>query len=142
MVEPGDLGPRDIPRPPAPEHVPLQGLEPAVREHVLPPPPRHPEQIEVRELQRESHPVMCRPVAEERHVERFPVERHEEVELAGQARELPEESALFTVVAREELAENQVPIADHAEPNGEDRRRREPARLEVEEEHPPGTASA
>src|SRR5258705_13157489 len=76
-----------------------------------------------------------RPVAEERHVERLAVEGDEEIVLSHDPRELGEERPLFRVVAREELAKNQIPIADETESDQKDGRRGEAARLDVHVEH-------
>ncbi len=136
MVGAGDFRAVDVAGAEPPEHPPLEGLQPAIGEAVLPASPHHPEQIEVRDRGFESQPVIDRAVAQKREVEGLPVVGDEEIVLGQDPLHLGDQGSLLRVVASEELAKDEIPISDMAEPDQEDGLRLEPARLDVEKEHP------
>ena len=94
----------------------------------------------VRERERDA--MMDGAVVKKRGVKGLPVEGDECVEVARHAGDFREERPLFRVVAGEELAEDDVPLHDEAEPHEEHRRPREAACLDVEVEEPAMTEAA
>jgi len=136
VVEARNLrAPHVAPSTPA-EDAPFERLEPAIGEVLPPPAPRHPEEVEVGVREREGDAMVRGPIVKKRRIEGLTVERDERVEIAREPGQLVEECPLLRVVAREELAEDDVPLDDEAEPHEEDRRSREAAGLDVEIEEP------
>jgi hypothetical protein len=64
--------------------------------------------------------MVHRSVAQERNVEGLSIVGDQEVVLAQDALHLREHGALLGVIAREELAQNEIPVPDVAEPDEKD----------------------
>src|SRR6266850_734234 len=137
MISIWNLPAIDVPRAEAAEHAPLEGLQLAVGQHVLPAPSHHPEKIQMRARRGEADSMMHRTAAEKRNVESLPVVGHQKIVLPDDPLHLGDHGALLGVIAREELAENKIAVPDVAEPDEKHGRGLEAARLDVEEEHPP-----
>src|SRR5882672_2147915 len=137
MVSVRDLGAIDVSGAKAAKHAPLERLQLAVRDHVLPAPPHHPEKIEVRNRRGEANAMMNGAAAEEGHVEGLPVVGDQEIVFSDDPLHLGDHGALLGVIAREELAEDEIAIPDVTEPDEKHWGWLESAGLDVEEEHPP-----
>src|SRR5262249_3973167 len=117
VVEARDFEAPDIAGPALPKHTPFECLQLAIGQLGFPAAARHPEKIEMRDLERERQAMVNRAITKEWNVERFAVEGHEKIDVGEQAAELAQERGLFRVVPREELAKNEGRVTHEGEPD-------------------------
>src|SRR5258705_13660398 len=84
----------------------------------------------------EPDAMMHRAMAQERHVEALAVVGDQEIVLGQEALDLAEDGALLGIIPRKELSQDEVSIADHAQPDQKHGLGQQAARLDIQKEHP------
>ena len=141
MINARDFPTAYIPDSFAPKDMPLEREESAIRQVVLPAPPRVMKQIELLGSGPEWQPVVLRPLPEIREIEGFAVKGDADPAIGEEPIQHTNQAPFLGVIARQQLNHFEPPAALDEHPGKKERGRREPGGLKIKENQAPSRSA-